>query len=134
LAGKYEQLLRAYGVAEWGPRKIDYDALFAGLAALREIPGCRGCRQGDGLPDCVMKGCSAGRGIDGCYVCGERGACEHAGARERTLDGATAARMVVDTDPGEDLGEWTACQTARLNRTWPSGVVFLESNESGASD
>jgi hypothetical protein len=133
LAGRYEQLLRAYGVAEWGPKEIDYDALLGGLAALREIPGCPGCRQGGGLADCVMRKCAAGKGIEGCNACGEQGACEHAEVRTRTLDGALAARMVVRTEPEEDLGEWIARQTAQLERTWPSGVVFLKSDGSEAS-
>jgi hypothetical protein len=109
------------------------DALLGGLAALREIPGCPGCRQGGGLADCVMRKCAAGKGIEGCNACGEQGACEHAEVRTRTLDGALAARMVVRTEPEEDLGEWIARQTAQLERTWPSGVVFLKSDGSEAS-
>jgi len=133
LAARYEQLLQAYGLAEWGPKEIDYDVLFASLKSLHEMPGCPGCRQGGGLEGCAMKICSAEKGLEECMVCDECGTCQHNDALQQIVRGAKAAKMVVKTsssDSAELIPRWMD----DMRGTWPNGVVFMKPDGAETSD
>lgn len=133
LAARYEQLLRAYGLAEWGPKEIDYDVLFGNLKAMHEMPGCPGCRQGGGLEGCAMRICAAEKELEECIACDEYGTCQHTKALQQTLKGATAAKMVVKTASG-DSAELITRWMDDLQGTWPNGVMFMKENDPEVSD
>lgn len=128
LAARYAQLLKDYGITEWGPKEIDYETFFQNLESLKEVDGCPGCQRGGGFEGCPMKPCAAERKLPECLACDEYGTCERSEAVEKVRKGAIAAKMVVKTVPGdasEQIDRWVNS----LQGTWPNGVMFLSKSE-----
>lgn len=129
LSVRYEQLLRSYGITEWGPKDVDFDVFFQNLRSLQELEGCPGCLRGGGFEGCPLKPCTAERKLPDCLACDEYGTCERSEALQKIRTGAMAANMVVKTTSGnsEELIErWMN----ELQGTWPNGLLFVRENDS----
>jgi len=125
LSRRFEEALEGHGVEEWAPPEFDYPAFARGLAAIREIASCPGCRNYGGREDCEMRACTAGRGLSECVECGEQATCPHAEILRHMRTGARDAGLFVKTENVDAQGllpEWTH----RLKTQWPSCVLFLD--------
>ncbi len=125
LSEKYERLLNAYGVQDWGPREIDFGQFEQALESLRALPACPGCRQGGGRDDCELRACAGRKGVSECYACDEYLECEHAELLARMRTGAQAAGLFVRLD-SSDTADLVARWTARLEQCWPCGILFRD--------
>lgn len=125
LSGKYEILLNAYGVQEWGPGDIDYSRFQRALESLREVPACPGCRNGGGRDDCELRACAQRKGVNECHDCPEFMGCENAELLARMRTGAQAAGIYVRLD-SSDSADLVSRWTARLQQCWPCGILFRD--------
>ncbi len=125
LTDKYGELLKTYGLHEWGPTDFDWSEFRRCMGSLAAVRVCVGCRKGGGRDNCEMRACASKKGLDECAACGERGACNHGGILEHMRTGAVAAGLFVKTDETDKqrlIEEWTA----ELRKRWPSCVLFAE--------
>jgi hypothetical protein len=125
LTKRYEEMIAAYGLREWGPRDLDYDELSRALASIEGMPDCPGCLEGGGRDDCEIRACALARGLESCVACDEFGRCGHAAIVERMRSGAVAAGLFVKaagTEGGESLEEWER----QLERRWPCCILFMD--------
>lgn len=125
LTRKYEEVIRNYGLKEWGPRDIDYEEFLKNLASLQDTTLCPGCLKGGGRDDCEIRACAAGKRIDGCSMCGETEGCAHTEILRKMHSGARAAGLFLkteDADREQLLDRWAA----ELKTGWPYCVLFLD--------
>ena len=125
LAQRFESVLDAYGFREWAPKDFSYEEFSKGLAVIKELPLCPGCRKGGGREDCPMRACAAGEGIDDCMRCGQLASCLHGDALERMRSGAAAACLCVKNHE-DSPREFLARSEGELRSGWPSCIVFME--------
>jgi hypothetical protein len=124
LSRSYQRMLEDYGLAEWGPKDIDYTELFKGLASMQRLPLCLGCHRGGGREDCEIRACASSRPVEHCAQCGQPVDCRHARLIDHMRAGAQVAGMFVEkgaVDPQGLLEEWDA----RLRSRWPSCILFV---------
>lgn len=125
LSRRFEEVLESHGVGEWAPPELDCSSFTQGLAVIRDIASCPGCRNYGGREDCEMRTCTAGRGLSECAECGEQASCPHAEILRHMRTGARDAGLFVKTenvDAQELLPEWIR----RLKTVWPSCILFLD--------
>ncbi len=125
LSRRYADLVRKYGLPEWGPKDVDYDKLESWLGLIGEMPLCNGCLQGDGNPECKLRLCAKERNLPDCAECDRFGSCEHDEELKKVRDGALDAGFFVKNDKADRrklIEEWTA----KMKDAWPSCVLFLE--------
>lgn len=125
LSRRYGELLEGHGLAEWGPRDVDYPAFFQALASLEGVPVCAGCRHDGGRGNCELRACASSRQLAGCGACAEDVTCPHAELLQHMRVGAREAGLFVEAgevDPRELLERWAA----ELPGTWPACVLFAE--------
>jgi hypothetical protein len=130
LSRRFEEVFEGYGVGHWAPPELDDAAFTAGLAIIRKIASCPGCRDGGGRADCEMKACTASRGHSECTECSDRATCPHSEIREEMRTGARDAGLFAeteDTDSLRSLAEWSL----KLQVQWPSCILFLYDQDPG---
>jgi hypothetical protein len=123
LTQRYQELIRAYGLKEWGPKDIDYEKLDRALTSVHGMPSCSGCRQGGGRENCELRKCAVERGYQFCSDCQASKSCPHREILEYMRSGARAAGIIFreDTPDGVDsVEEWIS----RISSTWPCFILF----------
>jgi hypothetical protein len=128
LTKKYEQVIKAYGLQEWGPKEFDFREFMRGLTSIQTMPLCQGCRKGDGKPNCEFRPCTQNKGIEDCSQCDRPSVCEHSQALEKMQTGALSAGLLVKTekaDPKKLITEWTS----ELKGKWPHSILFISDEE-----
>ena len=125
LTRKYDETIQAYGLREWAPKDLDFEAFSQGLSSIQGIPMCSGCIQGGGRDDCEMRACASHKGCDDCTQCIEFGACEHLEILDKMRTGALAAGLFVKSGEG-DRQEFVRKWTRELERRWPCCVLFMD--------
>jgi hypothetical protein len=124
LAGQFESVLTGYGVGKWGPKNFDYGEFSKGLAAIKQIPVCRGCLEGGGADNCPLRACATSKGLDDCTLCDEQMRCPHGERLNRMRTGSRAAGLSVKT--AEDERErFLANSETQLKTRGPSCILFL---------
>ncbi|KPJ61556.1 MAG: hypothetical protein AMJ46_00065 [Latescibacteria bacterium DG_63] len=125
LTQKYEEIIGAYGLSNWGPKDFDFAELSKGLVSIGSMDLCPGCLKGGGRDECEMKGCAIGKGIDDCSACPEPDACEHVELLERMRSGALDVGLYVKTESADNrqlIQKWTD----ELKVRWPCRILFTE--------
>jgi hypothetical protein len=125
LTDRFGAVLDSHGVGHWVPEEMDYPAFARGLATIREIAACVGCRQGGGRDDCLLRTCSVERKLADCTVCEEFGACSNDELLCRMREGAREAGLFV-RDPSDPRAALLHGWKARVKTTWPSSILFAE--------
>jgi len=124
LSKRYEEIIKGYGVKEWGPKDFDFQEFMKGLASIRAIPLCQGCLKGDGRPECEIRACALNKNINDCSECDQPKACKNLETLQKMRTGASRADLVVKTenvDTQKLIEKWTA----ELKNRWPSSILFL---------
>jgi hypothetical protein len=124
LTGRYEKLIKAYGLHEWGPKDFDFKEFKKGLRSIQEMPLCQGCRKGDGRPNCEMRTCASAKGINDCSQCDQASECKHSEALQKMREGALGAGLMVkteDVEPRRLIRKWTR----DLKTKWPHSILFM---------
>lgn len=127
LARKYRALIDAYGVKEWGPKEVDYEALARALQSIEAIPACPGCRLGGGRENCEIRACAASRSLQECTQCDAGARCKHPDVLNYMRTGARDAGILFRDGPPDrtnPIQDWTA----RLASTWPCSIIFEDEN------
>lgn len=124
LTERYEHLIKGYGVAEWGAQEFDGPEFLKGLASIRALPVCHGCRNGDGNDECAIRPCASKRNVTDCPQCTARQTCPNRAALQNVRAGALRGGMKVTT------GEETATRrqlieqwTAEMRRKFPGCIL-----------
>ena len=117
LAGRYRELCESHGLGHWGAAEFDYAEFLKGLDSISRLPGCRGCLQGGGRPDCEMRACATERGLRACSFCPDAGGCQHASALEHMRSGAKGAGLLV-AERSEEHDIPAERRTGELRSLW----------------
>ena len=124
LTGRYEEVIRAYGLQEWGPKEFDFREFMKGLRSIQEMPLCQGCRKGDGKPNCEIRACASSKKINDCSECDQSSACKNSEALQKMREGKRDAGLLVkteDVDRRRLIRKWTS----GLKSTWPHSILFM---------
>jgi hypothetical protein len=124
LTKRYEEVIRAYGLKDWGPKDFNFHEFMKGLASIQNMPLCQGCLKGDGRPNCEIRSCALNKKINDCSECNQPEACKNKESLEKMRTGALRAGLLVKTekiDRYKLLDRWTT----ELKSKWPSSILFL---------
>jgi hypothetical protein len=124
----YEQMIKAYGLQEWGPKEIDFKEFMSALDSIQSLPLCHGCRKGDGKPNCEFRTCATKKGTEDCSHCDQTETCKNSEALEKMRTGALSAGLMVKTEKGDRkkiIQKWTA----QLKSKWPHAILFMSEEE-----
>ena len=123
LGGRYRDLCESHGLGHWGADAFDYAEFLKGLDSISRLPGCRGCVQGGGRPDCGLRACASERDLPACSFCSETDTCKHASVLSHMREGAKAAGLLVAETAAEH--EIPAeRRTAELRSQWWWRALF----------
>jgi hypothetical protein len=123
LTKRYEELVRAYGLDQWGPESLDFERFVEELQLIQGVAPCPGCLMGGGREDCELRTCALNRGLDHCSTCPDIAACEHLTVLEHMRSGAIRAGLFVNTEDVDRerlIEEWVT----DLKAKWPCRVLF----------
>jgi hypothetical protein len=124
LTKRYEEVIKGYGVKEWGPKDFNFQEFKKGLASIQNMPLCQGCLKGDGRPNCEIRTCALNKKINDCSECDQPEDCKHLEILQKMRTGALRAGLLVKTEKGDQkklLDKWTA----ELKSKWPSSILFF---------
>lgn len=125
LTTRYQEIIRAYDIGEWGPKDFDFEEFLRGLASIQAMPLCPGCLQGGGREACEMRACASSRQIADCTTCREFPECSQAKPLEMMRSGALDAGLFVKSanlDRHGLIEKWTA----ELRSRWPCSILFMK--------
>lgn len=128
LTKEYEQIIKAYGLEEWGPKDFDFKEFMKGLGSIKAMPLCQGCLKGDGRPNCEIRICASNRKINDCCECDQQAACKNLGILQKMRTGAQRAGLLVKTenvDRRKLIEKWIT----ELKAKWPSSILFLPEHD-----
>mgnify|MGYP001127079202 CR=1 FL=1 len=111
LTKRYEELIKGYGVDEWGAKDFDSKEFMKGLVSIQTLPLCPGCLKGGGDDECKIRPCASKRRISDCNECKEFPTCMNLEALQKVRTGALRVGMLIKTGNGgqPQLKEkWTA--------------------------
>jgi hypothetical protein len=120
---RYAQMIKAYGLPEWGPREVDFEGFTSALMSIQAMPLCQGCRKGDGKPNCEFRACASSKKVEDCSECGQSAVCANSEALQKMRAGALGADLMIQTERDDRkrlIREWTA----ELKGKWPHAVLF----------
>ena len=101
LAKRCRKSITDYGVHEWGPSEVDYDALLKGLAVIAAMTPCRGCLKGGGRTDCEIRACAMSKGVNECVDCEKSKRCTNVKIISHMRRGAKRVGMKVKDRSGD---------------------------------
>lgn len=124
LTKRYEEIIKGYGVDEWGAKDFDSKEFLKGLASIQALPICQGCLRGGGNDECKIRPCVLSRKISDCNDCREVTTCKNLEALHKVRTGARRVGMLIKTDNDQEqlIRKWTA----QLKNKWPSHILFLK--------
>jgi hypothetical protein len=100
LATELAELVDSHGYQHWMPdavKEFDYGEFRRALGFFSKKDSwliChKGCKRGDGRPDCEVRDCCRERGLDLCFECKEF-PCERVKGNERMVEGAKEYRKM----------------------------------------
>lgn len=102
-----------YGVNDWGPKEVDYEALLKGLTTIGATEPCSGCLKGGGRTNCEIRACAIEKGLTECVECGSADACPNIKIVDIMRSGAKRVGMNVKEKAGgheETLRKWISEQ------------------------
>ena len=73
---RYERFARFVSEKGFMKELENYDVCYETMGAMVKFRCRKGCRNGGGPPFCRIRKCCQKKGYDGCWECGEFGACE----------------------------------------------------------
>jgi hypothetical protein len=124
----YEQMIKSYGLSEWGPKEIDFKAFMNALDSIQAMPLCQGCCKGDGKPNCEFRACATKKRMEDCNHCDQTETCENSEALKKMRTGALEAGLKVKTEKVEKeklIRKWIP----KLKRKWPHSILFISEEE-----
>jgi len=123
LTKRCEELIKGYGVDEWGAKDFDSKEFMKGLTSIQNLPICQGCLKGGGNDQCKIRPCASNKKIPDCNECNELTTCTNLEALQKVRTGALAVGMLLKTGKvgrRELIEKWTA----ELKSKWPSCILF----------
>lgn len=124
LTKRYGQLIKGYGVNEWGAKDFDSKELMKGLASIQNLPICIGCLKGGGNDECKIRPCASKKGISDCNECKEPTKCKNREALQKVRSGALAVGMLLKTgkdDQAKLIEKWTS----EIRSKFPNCVIEI---------
>ena len=124
LTARYEDVIKTYGLPQWGPKQVDFREFMKGLRSIEEMPLCQGCLKGDGKPNCQIRACALNKKINDCSQCDQPSDCKNSEALQKMREGARDAGLLVkteDIDRRRLILKWTR----ELKGKWPHSILFM---------
>lgn len=125
LTKRYRELVKGYGIDEWGLKEqgLDGEPFMNALIAIENIPVCQGCRKGGGNEICTMRLCAREKNVSDCIECIEKATCRNLTPLERVRTGAAKVGMLMKSERGQpDIGEWVA----EIGKKCPHCLIGIE--------
>ena len=111
LARDCRKAITDYGVADWGPKNVDYPKLLEGLSVLGSMEPCVGCLRGGGKDDCQVRACAKKRDVMECAECGSQKTCENSAFIKHMRKGGAKVGMKVKETKGDRskvIADWVS--------------------------
>jgi len=124
LTKRYEQLIKGYGVSEWGAKDFDSKEFMKGLTSIQNLPVCTGCLKGGGNDQCKIRPCASEKEISDCNECKELTTCKNLEVLQKVRSGALDVGMLLKTGKG-DHGELIEKWTAEIRNKFPHCVIEI---------
>jgi len=124
LTKKFEEIVKGYGLSEWGPKDFDFAEFNKGLTSIQAVPLCPGCLKGGGRTDCEIRACATAKKVADCGECDRPAACTNSELLEHMRTGANQVGIFVKTD-NIDRRQLLSKWNAELENKWPSCTLFL---------
>jgi len=124
LTKRYDELIKGYGVNEWGAKDFDGKEFMKGLASIQTLPTCPGCLKGGGNDECKIRPCASNKKITDCNECSETTTCRNDEALQKVRKGALAVGMILKTDKNDQtqlIEKWTA----EIRNKFPNYVIDI---------
>jgi len=128
LTKRYGEIIKKYGVDEWGPKDFDVKEFMNGLASIQTIPVCQGCLKDGGRTNCEMRNCASNKKISDCSQCDQPTKCKNTEILQHMRTGALDAGLMVKTeniDRKKLMENWTA----ELKSKWPTCILFMHDEQ-----
>ena len=124
LTKKYEEIVKGYGVDEWGAKDFDSKEFMKGLTSIRTLPICQGCLKGDGNEECRIRPCASNKKISDCSECNTLTTCKNLEELQKVRTGALRVGMLVKTDKA-DQQELIKKWTAEIRKKFPNRLIDI---------
>lgn len=123
LTRRYEELIKGYGLKDWGPKDFDFREFEKGLSSIQTLPFCPGCLKGGGRESCEIRACAAERNFAECIECDQTAKCVNLEILQKMRTGARRAGLIVKTQKTgqkELIEKWTD----EIKNRFPYFILF----------
>jgi hypothetical protein len=126
LTKRYEQIIMRsqHALEEWGPREFNFNEFKKGLACIKAMSLCPGCKKGGGNPACQIRTCASKKNMTVCSQCGELAECKNIDSMMQDYPRMKDdLRKIRNVDQKEIIQKWMS----ELKNKWPHCTLLCES-------
>ena len=126
LAKRFEETATKHKLEKWAPKDFDFQELMKGLASIKTMSLCPGCRKGGGNPTCKVRICALQKGMNDCSPCDALLECRNFEQLERENPKRKQLLLdMKDASKQELITKWTN----EIQKKWPHCTVYCASNQ-----
>lgn len=126
LARRFEELAGRQRLEKWVPKNFDFQEFMKGLASIKAMSLCPGCRKGGGNPACKVRICALQKGVNECSSCEALLECRNFEQLEN--ENPKRKQFLLDMK-GASRSELIAKWTNEIRKKWPHCIVYCTPNE-----
>ena len=128
LTRKYEQTIKCSQstLEKWGPKEFDFKEFMKGLACIKAMPLCPGCKKGGGNPTCEIRICALKKNVTNCSQCDALTECKNFESLEQSNPRIKdELRKIKNVDQKRVIEKWMS----ELKTKWPHCVLLCEATK-----
>jgi len=128
LTRKYEQIIKRSQSAleKWGPKEFNFNQFIKGLACIKAMPLCPGCKNGGGNPTCEIRMCALKKNVTSCSQCDALTECKNFESLEQNNPKTKEElRKIKNVDQKKVVEKWMS----ELKTKWPHCVLLCETTK-----
>ncbi len=128
LTRKYEQTIKRSQMAleKWAPKEFDFNEFMKGLACIKAMSLCPGCKRGGGNPVCEIRNCALEKNMTNCSQCNGLAECRNFESLEQgNPKMKEELRKIENADQKEAIERWMS----ELKTKWPHCVLLCETTK-----
>jgi hypothetical protein len=128
LTRKYEQTIKRsqHALEKWAPKEFNFNEFVKGLACIKAMPLCPGCKKGGGNPTCEIRSCASKKNITNCSQCDGLAECENFKSLEQSNPRIREELgKIRNVDPKEVIEKWMS----ELKTKWPHCTLLCLSTK-----
>jgi hypothetical protein len=128
LTRKYEQIIKRSQSAleKWGPKEFNFSQFMKGLACIKAMPLCPGCKKGGGNPTCEIRMCALKKNVINCSQCDALTECKNFESLEQSNPKTKEElKKIGNVDQKKVIEKWMS----ELETKWPHCVLLCEATK-----